>query len=326
MRTSLIPVCTLAVVGHLLAGLPAVHAQSFPEKPVRIIVPFAPGGAVDGVARRMAQHLSETFSQQVVVENRAGASGNIGADAVAKSAPDGYTLLLSASTLIVNPYVSKQKAPFDPVRDFTHISLIATGPLLFIVNPNVGADTVQEFIARAKAQPDKVNFATGGFGAAGHLAAEFFKSRTGVNVPTVLYKGTGPAFTDLLGGQVSAMMDPLLSSLPHVKSGKLKALAITSQQRSPLAPDVPTFAEAGLPNFDFFTWYGLWGPGNLPAPVLTRLEGAVKKVLETPEVKAWFHSQGLDPSGASGAQFVAFINDEAAKYEKIVRDAKIEPQ
>ncbi|OVZ58283.1 hypothetical protein CDO44_14970 [Pigmentiphaga sp. NML080357] len=313
-------------ISFLLAAGSVAAAAPYPSKPVRLIVPFAAGGAVDAVARTVAARLSEDLGQKVVVENRAGASGNIGADAVARSQADGYTLLLTASTLVVNPLIMKEKPPFDPVKDLTHLALVASGPLLFVTPPSTQAASVQDFVARAKAAPDKFNFAVGGFGAAGHLAVESFKYRAGLNVPTILYKGTAPALVDLMGGQVSGMIDPLLSSLPPVKAGKLKALAITGHRRSPLAPDVPTFAEAGYPEVNFSTWYGLWGPANLPAPVVEKLEEAIKRVVAEPETRAWFERQGLEPSGVSGARFRAFIDQETAKSREIVKLANIVEQ
>jgi tripartite-type tricarboxylate transporter receptor subunit TctC len=311
------------------AGLPGLvtsraDAQAYPARVVRIVVPFAAGGPVDLIARMLGQHMAQDLGQQVIVENRPGASGNIGAEVVVRSAPDGYTLLFSASTLIVNPYVMKERPAFDPLTDLTDIALIARGPLLFVVNAKTGATSVKDFVARAKAHPDQFNLATGGFGAAGHLAAEAFKLRAGLNIPVVLYKGTGPALTDVIGGQISGMMEPLLSTVPHVKAGQLRALAITSAKRHPLVPEVPTFAEAGFGTFEFYTWYGLWAPAKLPAPVAARLERAVQTVLAAPDMQHWFESQGLDISGDTGARFQAYIREESARMAKLVKDAHIE--
>ncbi|MDX3904628.1 MAG: tripartite tricarboxylate transporter substrate binding protein [Pigmentiphaga sp.] len=309
-----------------LAAGPVAAADSYPSRPLRLVVPFAAGGAVDAVARTVAARLSEDLGQKVIVENRAGASGNIGAEAVVRSPADGYTLLLTASTLVVNPLIMKDKPPFDPARDLTHLALVASGPLLFVTPPSTGVTSVREFVAKAKAAPEKFNFAVGGFGAAGHLAVESFKYRAGLAVPTILYKGTAPALVDLMGGQVSGMMDPLLSSLPPVKANKLTALAITGQRRSPLAPDVPTFTEAGYPEVNFSTWYGLWAPANLPAPVAARLETAVKRMVTEPQVREWFERQGLEPAGVTGASFRAFIDQETAKSHEIVKLANIAEQ
>lgn len=307
----------------LCSAVPLAQAQS--GKVTRIIVPFAPGGGVDVVARTFAQHLSKTAGQQVIVENRPGASGNIGADAVAKSAPDGATLLFSASTFVVNPVVAAQKPPFDPLKDFTNIALIARGPLLFIVHPSAG-DTVEQFIANAKARPERFNMATGGYGSAGHLAAESFKLRAGLAIPVVLYKGTAPAFADLMGGQISGILDPLVTSLPLAKGGKVKALAIASVKRSPLAPAIPTFAEAGLGGFEFYTWYGLWGPAGLPAASLKSLEGAIAEVGASAEFRGWLQSQGLEFGGLTGTAFMTFSRREQAMYDDIVKKGNITRQ
>ena len=318
------PVFTpLSLAAALAFALPGAAMAAYPDKPIRLVVPFAAGGAVDAVARTVAARLTDTLNQRVIVENRAGASGTIGAEAVARSPADGYTLLLTASTVVVNPFIMKEKPRLDTIKDLTALNLVASGPLLFVAAPNVNATSAQDFVAKAKANPERFNFAVGGFGAAGHLAVESFKFRAGLPVPTILYKGTAPALVDLMGGQVSGMIDPLLTSLPPVKGGKLKALAITGDKRSPLAPDVPTFAEAGFPDVNFSTWYGFWGPANLPQDVIDTLEGAVKKVVANPEVKTWFASQGLDPSGISGARFRAFIDQESVKSQQIVNAAHI---
>ena len=317
LRASLLAVAVISLASTANAAAP------YPNRPIRLIVPFGAGGAVDAVARTVAVRLTETLGERVVVENRAGASGNIGAETVVRAPADGYTLMLTASTVVVNPYVMKDKPHFDVNKDLTHLALVASGPLLFVVAPNTNASSAQDFAAKAKANPEKFNFAVGGFGAAGHLAVESFKYRAGLNVPTILYKGTAPALVDLMGGQVSGMIDPLLTSLPPVKGGKLKALAITGNKRSPLAPDVPTFAEAGFPEVDFSTWYGFWGPANLPADVVDKLENAIKTITANPEVKTWFASQGLEASGITGARFRAFIDQESLKSQQIVKAANI---
>ena len=258
---SLLRLAARALLPALLLGAGAAHAQ-YPNKTIRIVVPHAPGGAVDGVARILAVKLGEILGQPVVVENRAGASGTIGAEYVAKSAPDGYTLYVNASIHTINPYVMKEKARFDAIKDFTPLSNLAQGPLLFSVYPGVPAKNAAEFVALVKADPTKYAFATSGFGSAGHLGEEFLKLRAGLDIPIVLYKGAGPALTDVMGGQAQAMMDPILSSGPQVKAGKLKPMAITSARRSPLFPEVPTMIESGYPGFEFYSWYGLWGPAG----------------------------------------------------------------
>jgi len=310
--------------GLLLLG-GAAQAQ-YPNKTIHIVVPHAPGGAVDGVARMLATKLGEILGQSVAVENRAGASGTIGAEYVAKSAPDGYILYVNASIHTINPYVMKEKARFDAVKDFTPLSTLAQGPLLFTVYPGVPAKNAAEFVALVKADSTKYAFATSGFGSAGHLGEEFLKLRAGLDIPIVLYKGAGPALTDVIGGQAQAMMDPILSSGPHVKAGKLKPLAITSAKRSPLFPDVPTMIESGYPGFEFYSWYGLWGPAGLPRDVAARIEAATIKALQSPDLRERLIAQGFDPVGSNGADFARFIDEENGKYARIVKDAHIQAQ
>jgi tripartite-type tricarboxylate transporter receptor subunit TctC len=320
----------LMTIAALSLALSAAHAQApqaqdYPNRLIRIIVPFTAGGAVDVIARTMAKYLSDKFHQQIYVENRPGASGNIGAEAVAQAASDGYTLLVSASTFVVNPVVSAERASFDPLKDFSPLGLIAKGPLLFIVHPGV-ADSVQDFVAKARARPEAFNFATGGYGSAGHMAAESFKLRAGLNIPVVLYKGTGPAFADLIGGTISGMLDPLVTSLPLAQGKTATALAIAGPARSPLAPDVPTFAEAGFPGFAFYTWYGLWGPANLPANVAGAIEQALTDIGASADAQKWFEAQGLQYSGVGGATFLDFSRSEQNLYAEIVKKGNIARQ
>lgn len=310
-----------------LGGVPLAQAQSaYPVKPVRMIVAYAPGGATDAVARKLALSLTEAFGQQVVVENRPGASGNIGGDYVAKSAGDGYTLLFAPSTLIANPLVNKTKPPFDLKQDLAAITMVASGPLLMVVNPS-GPTDLKDFVAKAKASPEKFNFGTGGYGAAGHLSAEYFKLRAGVkDVPVILYKGTAPALTDIMGGTLSAMMEPTLSAMQQVRGGKLRALAITGAKRDPLFPDVPTFAEAGYQGMEFSTWYGVWGPATMPFGLQRRVAEASKAVLDSAEFRNWLAERGYEPSPISGPAFGAFLDKETKRYERIVKDGHIRPE
>jgi tripartite-type tricarboxylate transporter receptor subunit TctC len=315
----------LAFIVAVLLSTSITQAQDYPSRPIRIIVPFAAGGGVDVVARVIAKDLSEKLGQNVHVENRPGASGNLGADVVMRSAADGYTFLISASTFVVNPVVAAEPPSFDPLKDFTHVALIAKGPLLFIVNPNV-ANSVQDFVAKAKADPSKYNFATGGFGSAGHMAAELFKIKAGLNIPVVLYRGTGPVFTDLMGGHISAIMDPLVTSLPLAHGGRAKALAISDLKRSPLAPEIPTFAEVGFKGFEFYTWYGLWGPANLPASITSKIQMTIQEISKSADARKWFELQGLELSGISGSAFNDFERSEQANYAEIMRAGNIARQ
>ena len=306
----------------LLAVTALAHAAEYPAKPIRLIIPTPPGGSVDGVARLVGAKLAEYLGRPVVYDNRGGASTTLGADVVAKSAPDGYTLYINASIHSINPYVLKT-LPYDAVKDFTPIAELARGPLLFTVYPGVPAKSVKEFIDALRANPGQYNLATSGFGSAGHLAIALIRARAGVDVPIIQYKGTGQALPDLIGGQVSAMIDPVLSSGPQVRGGKLRALAITSARRSPQYPDVPTAAESGMPELEFYSWYGLWGPARLPPEIVTRLEAAAIKAVQSAEVRGRMESFGFEPTGHPAAQFATFIQTESQKNARIVRDANI---
>ena len=306
----------------LLAATAFSRAQDYPSKPIRLIIPTPPGGSVDGVARMVGTKLSEYLGRPVVFDNRAGASTTLGADAAAKSAPDGYTIYINASIHSINPYVLKS-LPYDAVKDFTPIAELARGPLLFTVHPGVPAKNIKDFIEVLRANPERYNLATSGFGSAGHLAIAVVRARAGVDVPIIQYKGTGQAMPDLLGGQVSAMIDPVLSSGPQVRGGKLRALAITSGQRSPQYPDVPTAAEAGMPELEFYSWYGMWGPARLPRVIVSKLEAAAIKAVQSAEVRERMGSLGFEPTGHPAAQFAAFITAESRKNAQIVRDTNI---
>jgi tripartite-type tricarboxylate transporter receptor subunit TctC len=302
-----------------LAG--AAHAQ-YPAKPVRIVVPYPPGGTVDVVARNLAQQLGVQTGQQFIVDNRAGANGTIGSDFVAKAAPDGYTLLVQASIFVINPLFLKN-VPYDVQRDFTPVANIGSVPLLVTAHPSVPAANLREFVALVRANPDKYTFATTGLGSAGHLTEEVIRRDAGLSILIVPYKGAGPALTDIVGGQVSALADPLPSSFPHVKGGRLKALAVTSRARLPFLPDVPTMAESGFPGFEMLSWYGLWGPPGMPREAVDRLAAETAKAVKSAEMQDKLAAQGFIPDGAGPAAFAAYVKDEIAKYARIVKDANI---
>jgi tripartite-type tricarboxylate transporter receptor subunit TctC len=302
-----------------LAG--AAHAQ-YPAKPVRIVVPYPPGGTVDVVARNLAQQLGVQTGQQFIVDNRAGANGTIGSDFVAKAAPDGYTLLVQASIFVINPLFLKN-VPYDVQRDFTPVANIGSVPLLVTAHPSVPAANLREFVALVRANPDKYTFATTGLGSAGHLTEEVIRRDAGLSILIVPYKGAGPALTDIVGGQVSALADPLPSSFPHVKGGRLKALAVTSRARLAFLPDVPTMAESGFPGFEMLSWYGLWGPPGMPKDAVDRLAAETVKAVKSAEMQDKLAAQGFIPDGAGPAAFAAYVKDEIAKYAKIVKDANI---
>lgn len=317
----------LKITGAGALALPGqALAQAYPSRGVTMVVPHAAGGPVDVVARLLAQGLDGELKQSFVVENRAGASGVVGANYVTKQPADGYTLYFNASIHIVNPLTRKEPAGFDAIKDFTPIYKVARGPVVFSVPPSLGVDTLAQFIAKAKAEPAKMNFAISGFGAAGHMMTELFRLRSGVQLPFVLYRGGGPAVNDLIAGHVSAFIDPILSALPQIRGGRVKALAIGAKTRSPHLPDVPTFAELGYPGLDLETWYGVWGPAGLPAPVVTTLEGAIAKVVASEAFKSRLGELGFEPENLGSQAFASFISAEYARYVALVAEAKIEPQ
>ena len=306
----------------LLGCLPlAATAQgAYPNKPIRMIVPYPPGGPTDVLGRIVAQKLSESLGQQVVVENRPGASGMIGSEIVAKAAPDGYTLLANASIHVINPSLYP-KMNFDALRDFAPVSLIAQVPLILVVNPNLPVKSVQELIALGKAQPNLLNFGSSGNAAAPHLAGESFKIATGVQMQHVPYKGSAPALTDLIGGQVQLIFDSMPSAMPHVKSGKIRALAVTTARRSPTVPDLPTIAESGVPGFDISTWYGVWAPAGTPREIVNKVAAEMAKALQQPAVRERLAALGAEPVGNTPEEFAAYCQSELAKWSKIVRES-----
>lgn len=316
------------IAAAALIGVTGAHAQSgtFPSRPVTIVVPHAAGGAVDSVARTLGERLGAELKQNVVVENRAGASGMIGAAHVAKSTPDGYTLYFNASIHSINPLLYRSTIKYDAVADFTAISLVAQGALIFSVNPQVPASSVSELIKAVRSEPNRYSFVTSGYGSAGHLGVAQFLFETGLsslNIPIALYKGAAPALQDLIGGQVHAMMDPILSSVPHVKSGRLRAIAVTGKERSALLPDVPTMIEAGLKDFEFYSWYGLWAPARLPAPVLEALESATARAAQSEPFRNRITGLGFEVTYRGAAEFAKFIQSEMNKYQRIIDKAAI---
>ena len=308
-----------AAVGLMLVG--TASAQSgYPNKPIRLVVPFPAGGSVDVTSRALALKLSAQLGQQVIVDNRPGSGGNIGMDAVAKSPADGYTLGMGAlSTHAVNPALFA-KMPYDAVKDFAPISLVVVTPNVLVTHPvALPATDVAGIVATAKAS-GKVNCASGSNGSAGHLACELFKLQTGAPIIHVPYKGGGPAMTDLLGGQVQMMFDNMASSLPQIKAGKLKAFAVTTPKRSALAPDLPTMAEVGVKDFDVFTWWGLFAPADTPSELVKRLSIEVNKSLAAPDLREKWLASGAEPAASTPEEFKAFIGKELTKYARIVKE------
>lgn len=313
------------LVGLALAAplAPAV-AQEFPAKPVTLVVPFPPGGSVDGVARALAGALSQTTGKPFVVDNRAGGAGGVvGSADVVKSAPDGYTLVLDASIHVVTPLINKN-VPYDVIADFTPVGGVAEGPMLVTTNPTVPADTLKDFFELVKKNPDDFTFATSGYGSAGHLAVELLKQKAGLtDVDVIAYKGGGPALNDMIGGQVQLIADPMLSSLPFVKGGRLKPLAVTSKARSPLAPDVPTVDETGFGPFEMVSWYGVWGPKNLDPKAAAWLEKAVAEAVKSEEFQKKLMVFGFEPKYRTAQGLRDFEKSEIERYKEIVDSAKI---
>jgi len=297
-------------------------AQSFPDRPVRLIVPLPPGGSPDTIARVISQGLQGVWPQPVVVENRTGGSQNIGADLVAKSAPDGYTWFLSPDNVFsVNPYIGKP--PFDPMADFTPVTLLARIQFLLVVNPEVPAKSVKELVALAKAKPGELNFGSSGNGSPQHLGAAMLQNLTGTQMNHVPYKGAAPAIADLLPGRIQVWIGAANSLLPHIKDGKLRLLASTAPQRFTNLGDVPTVAEAGVPGYSLDPWLGLFMPAKVPADVLSKVNADVSKVVNTPEVKARLASQGIIISTNSPAEFAQFVREDNARWGKVIREAGI---
>lgn len=305
----------MAAFGLAAAG---AFAQGYPAKAVKVIVPYPPGGPTDIVARVVAQKLSEQTGQQFVVDNRGGAGGNIGAEAVARAPADGYTLLVATTAHAINRTLFKQMS-YDLMKDFVPVSQLTAGPLVIVANPALPATNVKELIALARAKPGELTFASSGPGQSTHLAAELFDTMAGVKMTHVPYKGSAPALTDTMGGQVSLFFDTMLSAMPHVRSGKLKAIAVTSAARSPAAPEIPTVAESGLPGYEAIAWNGLLAPAGTPKEVVARLNAELRKALELPEIKERFAAQGFAAAWSPPEKYAAFLEAEIDKWGKVVK-------
>ncbi|MGH6627938.1 MAG: Bug family tripartite tricarboxylate transporter substrate binding protein [Burkholderiaceae bacterium] len=304
----------------LLGAASAVLAQAYPTKPVKVIIPFPPGGTLDTVGRMLAQKLSEQTGQAFIVENRAGGGGTIGASAVAKAPADGYTLLFSPSTFTTTPMVTKS-APYDVVKDFQPVALVAKAPLAIAVNKNLPITDVKSLIAHAKAHPAKLTFAIGSNGSAGHLSTELLKRASGIEYTIVPYKGSAPAYQDLIGGQIDGFIDPILGSVSFSKSGMLRVVAVTSKARVPTLPDVQTVAET-VPGYEFYSWYGLWGPAQLPKEVTQRLNAEVNKALAT-DMREKLVQQGLLLTPGTTEDFVRFQSEDMVCSQKIISEGNI---
>ena len=294
-----------------------IAEEEFPARPIRLMIPASPGGPADIVARIVAQNHGEAIGQPLVADNRAGAGGGIGAEIVARSQPDGYTVMISHSGPLAIEPLRQSKPAYDPLRDFTALSLVAEQAYVLLVHPSVQAKTVQELVALARARPGQMNFASGGPGTGIHMAAELFNLVAGLKVVHVPYKGAGPGMGALIGGEVDLMFNGISSALPQVRAGKLRALAMAGMKRSNLLPDLPTIQETGF-RYDTSGWYGYVGPAGLPRPVVARLNDALVKTLATPEVRDRFASQGIDGIASTPAAFAAFLREETAKWRKVI--------
>jgi len=317
MKTKLLLIGA-AIVSTFAAG--AWAAQGYPTKPIRMVVPFAPGGGTDTQARAIAQRLSQTLGQTVVVDNRPGAGGSIGAEIVVRAEPDGYTLIMVSGSYGANAALYKLR--YDPIADIRPIALIGTTGLVLSVHPSVPAKSVKEFIAYAKANPGKLNFGSAGTGGLGHLAGEVFKLETKVNFVHVPYKGSGPTMTALLSGEIQLSFSSMVPSIPHVKAGRLRALGVTTAQRAPALPDVPAIAET-VPGYEVTHWYGMWGPKGLPEPIVARWNRDVAKVLQLEDVKKRLASEGMVPGGGSPESFAKFLRQQIEKWRRVVKEANI---
>jgi tripartite-type tricarboxylate transporter receptor subunit TctC len=308
-----------AIVAH--AAAPVLWAQTYPTRPIRLIVPYPPGGAADNTARILSPRLGEALGQQVVIDNRSGASGIIGADIAAKSAPDGYTLLHDASAFSVNP--SLRKLPFDPLKDFAPVAMLMRTPNMIVVHPSLPVNTTRDLIDLAKAQPGRITMGSSGYGSAPHMAGELFQYMTKVSLLHIPYKGGGLVYADLLGGQLQLFFGSIASALPHVQANKLKGIALTSAQRSKSAPQIPTLIESGVPGFEIYEWNALYAPAAVSPAIVTRLNSVMNNILETPEVQQRFFQLGAEALPMAPAAVSQYLRGEIAKWAKTVKEMGI---
>jgi tripartite-type tricarboxylate transporter receptor subunit TctC len=314
----------LTAAGLLLALTTAVAAQDYPNKPVRLIIPFPPGGSNDVVGRLIATHLGERLGKQVVVDNRAGAGGVVGTELAANAPHDGYTIQIVSIAHAVNPWL--YKLPYDPIKSFTPISILASGPNVVTVHPSLPVNSIKDLVALAKQKPGELQYASAGVGSFQHLGGELFKLEAGVNMLHVPFKGGGPAMIDVIGGHTKVLFSSLVQTTPHIRSAKLKALGVGGSKRNPVLPDVPTVAEAGVPTYEAVNWWGLVAPSGTPAPIIERLHKAVQEVQTSPEVQKQFASEGAEIVRTSPAEFGAFMAKEMTKWERVVKEGGIKAE
>ncbi len=316
--------CLLAAMA--LPALAAENAQNYPSKPIRLVVPFTPGGSTDILARVIGQKLTEAWGKQVVIDNRPGAGGNIGVDLVAKSPADGYTLVMGhIGTFGVNPTLYP-KLPYDPIKDFQPITLVALVPNMLSVNPALPAKSVKELVALAKAKPGTINFGSGGNGSAAHLAGEYFKLMTKTEITHIPYRGTSPAVTDLIAGQIQMIITGVPPTLAFAKAGKLRALAVATSKRLPLLPELPTIAEAGVPGYEATQWYGVLAPAGTPKPIVAKLNAEMAKAIKGPDVREKLAADAAEPVGNAPEEFGAFIKKEIARWAPVVKASGARPE
>ena len=309
----------------LLTLISLAHAQDYPAKPIRLVVPYSPGGPVDIVGRIVAQKLTDALASQVIVDNRAGGGGNIGVEIVARAVPDGYTLLMGANgTNAINPSLYAKLA-VDPARELAPISMVASSPMILVTHPSLAANSVKELVALAKAKPGAINFASSGSGSTAHLSSELFKSMTSINIVHVPYKGAGPALADLVGGQVQMMFTGVSSTLPYVKAGRLRPLAVSSDKRVPILPDVPTVSE-DIPGYEVLTWYGVFAPVQTAKPIIGKLNLTLAQIFATADARQRLAALGAEPVTMSPEQFAGAVRMEVAKWAKVIRESGARPE
>ena len=309
-----------------LAAVGGAWAQAFPTKPIRFVVPFAPGGSTDTLARTLGQKVSDSIGQQVVIDNRAGGNGNIGMEIVAKAPPDGHTIVLGyIANVAIGPSLY-EKLPFDPVKDYEPITLLATSPNVLVAHPSVQASSLKDLIALAKSKPGQLNYASASIASVGHLTGELLNQLAGIKMVHVAYKGSGQAVTDLLGGHIQLMFSGFSSTLPHIKSAKLRAIAQTGEKRSPALPDVPTIAESGFPRFEATAWYGVHAPATTPKPIVNRLNAEFVKALKLPDVRERLSSLGFEIAGSTPDYYANYIKSEIRKWAKVVKASGAKPE
>lgn len=321
-RMKALPALTLALITSLSTGVVAAQTSDYPNKPIKIVVGFTPGGSTDAIGRQIANSFSNILGQSVIVENKPGANGNLATDFVRRAPPDGYTLFYTSIGHVTNPLIYKD-AKYDPVKDFTPIGQVLAGPNLLVVPPNSRFKSVKELIDYGRANPGKINFASSGIGSSLHLSGELFKQLSGVDMVHIPYRGAGSLMPHLMSGQVDLAFPNLPTGIKLVEQGQLRALGVTTSTRSAIAPNIPTIEEAGVPKYDMSTWYGLVGPADLPAPILKKLTDALAQTMNDPEFKGRLVAQGMDPRPSSPQDFAKFIQSESTRWTAIMKEMKV---